>query len=85
MDSKLAEKVVDVKFIDAEDIDAKQDCILLRIPVQTRTGGTADAIVRLDVVRYVHPQDGSDLLKILADDTPQPSTLQELRAKGWFK
>lgn len=82
MDTKFIEKIVDVQFLRGDLADTGLDAVLLRLRTKTKNNLRVDAVVRLDVVSYVHPDDGSDLIEIIGEHT-LPKTIREIEAQGF--
>ena len=82
MDAKFMEKIVDVQFLRGDLADTGADAVLLRMRTRTKNGVRVDAVVRLDVIFYVHPDDGSELVKIMGDHT-LPKTIKEIETQGF--
>ena len=82
MDAKFIEKIVDVKLLRGDLADTGLDSVLLRLRTRTKDDVRVDAVVRLDVIFYVHPDDGSDLVEIMGEHT-LPKTMREIEAEGF--
>ena len=85
MDNNFVEKIKDSMFVSTEDIASSRDYIILRLGLVEIDGVKADAIVRLDVQCYVHPSDGSNLVRIIADSEGKlPRNFAQLKLEGWY-
>ena len=74
--------IKDIEFIRAESLDMPGDCLLLRIslepPDKSAGSRSVDALVKLDIVSYIPPLDGSNLIDIIAKGYGDlPHTLKE--------